>query len=92
MFFVVSYDVVDDKRRNKLCNKLKDFGEHVQYSVFEADLSSELFEKMLKEIKKIIDGKEDNVRIYSLCNSCRKKITYLGRANPSSNEKDVIIV
>ena len=92
MFFVISYDVVDNKRRNKLCNKLKDFGEHVQYSVFEADLSPKLFEKMLREIKELIDEKEDNVRIYSLCSSCRKKIIYLGSANPPPNKRDIIVI
>lgn len=34
-FIVVSYDVVDDRRRTKVMKTLKNFGAHVQYSVFE---------------------------------------------------------
>ncbi len=30
MFVVVSYDIVDDRRRNKVCKTLKDFGARVQ--------------------------------------------------------------
>src|SRR6185436_13646804 len=35
MLILVSYDIPDDRRRTKLANALKDFGERVQYSVFE---------------------------------------------------------
>jgi len=38
---VVSYDIVDDKRRTKLAKKLCDFGKRVQYSVFECDLDED---------------------------------------------------
>jgi CRISPR-associated protein Cas2 len=32
---VVCYDVVDDRRRNRIFKLLKDYGRRVQYSVFE---------------------------------------------------------
>ena len=39
MYFVVSYDISDDKRRTKIHNTLKSYGQRVQYSVFECDLT-----------------------------------------------------
>jgi CRISPR-associated protein Cas2 len=38
MLILVSYDVPDDRRRTRLAHALKDFGERVQYSVFECRL------------------------------------------------------
>ena len=40
MFILVTYDIKDDKKRNKVCNILKDYGNRVQYSVFECYLEA----------------------------------------------------
>jgi CRISPR-associated protein Cas2 len=39
MYLVVSYDIEDDKRRGRVHRTLKSFGQWVQYSVFECDLT-----------------------------------------------------
>ena len=39
VFYVISYDIPDDRRRNQLAKVLKGFGTRVQYSVFEAHLN-----------------------------------------------------
>ena len=36
MFYVICYDIPDNRRRNQLAKELKGFGTRVQYSVFEA--------------------------------------------------------
>ena len=70
MFYLVSYDIPDDKRRTKLAKTIKDFGDRVQYSVFECILDKNLLDKMADRIDKIIVEKEDSVRIYCLCANC----------------------
>jgi len=70
MFYLVSYDISDDKRRTRLAKTLKDFGDRVQYSVFECNLGGNLLDAMIARIEKIIDQKEDSVRIYTICASC----------------------
>ena len=35
MFYLVTYDITDDQRRTKVAKILEDFGDRVQYSVFE---------------------------------------------------------
>ena len=41
MYLVVSYDIHDDKRRNSIHKVLKNFGERIQFSVFECDMTKE---------------------------------------------------
>lgn len=78
MFIVVSYDIPDDRRRNKVAQSLKGYGYRVQKSVFECEVSPELFEKMKKKLKSRINPEEDSLRYYQLCQECLKKIIIEG--------------
>lgn len=79
MFVVVSYDIPDDKRRTKIMKHLKNFGAHVQESVFECDLKPAAFEDMRSRLGKMISPKTDNVRFYFLDEDAIKKIQAIGR-------------
>lgn len=91
MVYVVSYDVAGDKRRTKVARALSDVGTRVQYSVFEADVSREMLAACLDKIEKIIDEKEDSVRVYGLCERCAKTVRTKGRST-TSGWPDAIIV
>ncbi len=65
MFVVVSYDVVADKRRNKIAKTLVGFGNRVQKSVFECELDDRNYLKMKDALEKLIDREEDSVRTIS---------------------------
>jgi CRISPR-associated protein Cas2 len=78
MFFVISYDIPDDKRRTKVCKLLKNFGLHVQYSVFECDLKIKEYQQLRKRLKALVNKKEDDVRFYFLCNACLPKTVVIG--------------
>ena len=90
MRYLVTYDIIDDRRRTRLAKALKDFGHRVQYSVFEALLEPGLFEKMISRISKIIDPKEDSVRIYPICQRCEREILIVGQGEVKE-DKDVYI-
>jgi CRISPR-associated protein Cas2 len=77
---VVSYDILDDRRRRRLAQALKDWGDRVQLSVFECLLEADDLEKLRARILTLIDLDEDNVRIYALCATCRDKVTVHGKA------------
>ena len=79
MFVVVSYDVVDDKRRTKMCETLKGFGAHVQYSVFECNLKADDFKRLRQKLKPLIKVGEDQVRYYFLCESCVERAIVDGK-------------
>lgn len=69
-FVLVVYDISDDKRRTRLHNRLKDFGQPVQYSVFECLLDKEGLTRMKKAVRRIIKPRLDRVRYYPLCGQC----------------------
>ena len=78
MLYVVSYDIPDDRRRTRVHSALTGFGTWVQYSVFECFLDRK--QRMLLEARlmKEIHQREDTIRIYGLCSSCKSKVEVLG--------------
>lgn len=83
MYLVVSYDIRDDKRRNRVHKALKNFGERIQFSVFECDLTKEQVLRIQHALKRIVKEEEhDSVRFYFLCDTCREKIERIGGIIP----------
>jgi CRISPR-associated protein Cas2 len=78
MLIVVSYDVPSDRRRTRLAHALKDFGERVQYSVFECRLDAKGLGQLSHRIQLLIDPKEDRVRLYRLCLDCERHVEIHG--------------
>ena len=66
LLYVVTYDVVCDRRRKKVANLLEGYGKRVQYSVFECVLSSAKFKELQKRLKPRINLEEDSVRFYPI--------------------------
>lgn len=90
MLLVVSYDIVDTKKRTKLAKKLLNFGARVQYSVFECDLSKKQLQAMKEQILPYVDPEEDSLRIYKLCEACAPLIESFG-VKKGWEEQDVIV-
>ena len=76
--YVICYDIPEDKRRNELARCLDGFGDRVQYSVFEAALTSRLFDNLVSQIEEIIEPNEDSVNLYPICASCMEKALFFG--------------
>ncbi len=91
MYVMVSYDIVDDKIRNKVMKFLKDYGTRVQYSVFECDINEEQFNKMKKGVEELIDKKRDRVRYYPICKACLKRVVISGWGEIKEDEGFEII-
>lgn len=71
MDVLVTYDVNtetrDGRRRlRKAATACKDFGQRVQYSVFECRVSEAQLESLRDNLLKIIEKEEDSLRIYRL--------------------------
>ena len=90
MLYVVSYDIPDAKRRTRLAKTLKDYGDRVQYSVFECILDRDLLEDMVARIGPIVSKKKDRVRIYALCKNC-KQATKIICGTKLAEDEDVYI-
>lgn len=99
--YLVSYDISNDKERNKIAKLLEEYGGRVQYSVFECSLTMEKYKELYQKLINLICFGEDteaNVRIYPLCKMCEEQITVLGINNNGKSSKidylqeDIIIV
>ena len=64
--FLVCYDVCDDKRLRKVFKTMRDFGDHLQYSVFECYLNPTEKIQLEDALSKIIDHDEDQVLFVAL--------------------------
>ncbi|MCS6911010.1 MAG: CRISPR-associated endonuclease Cas2 [Anaerolineales bacterium] len=69
-FWVIVYDISDDRRRTRLHTALLDYGTPVQYSVFECWVTAEQFRKLQARVRQIIRPRKDHVRYYNLCAAC----------------------
>lgn len=82
MFKVVSYDISEDKRRTKIHSILKSYGQWMQYSLFECDLTPTQYAKLRDRLSKIIQPETDNILFYPLCECCRGKVERIGGEVP----------
>ena len=79
MFYLVSFDIVDDRVRYRAVKIIKAYGIRVQKSVFEcAALTEEQFLKMKRRLEDCIDYTQDSVRYYAICRQCLHKVEYSG--------------
>lgn len=78
MHVVISYDIAEDKRRTKLHKILKSYGQWMQYSVFECDLTETQYAKLRLRLSKLIKPEQDSIRFYFLCACCQTKVERIG--------------
>jgi CRISPR-associated protein Cas2 len=78
MFMTISYDISDDKRRTKIHKMLKSYGQWMQYSVFECDVTDSEYAKLRSRLSKVIKPEEDSIRFYFLCACCKNKVERIG--------------
>lgn len=83
MFYIVSYDITDDSMRVRICKLLKDYGTRVQYSVFECYLEPAQLTELLRKAAPLLNGPEDSLRVYNLCNNCCATTLTLARPHHS---------
>lgn len=62
--YLVSYDIKDDKRLQRIHRYLKGKGIHLQKSVFYCVFTKEELRKVISEIDRLINDREDDVRFY----------------------------
>lgn len=91
IFWVVSYDIPNDKRRRKVSKLLEGYGRRVQFSVFECELDEVKCSQLELRLKREIDEQEDDIRFYPLNRADLKRVRLLGRAE-LQRERDYYLV
>jgi CRISPR-associated protein Cas2 len=92
---LVTYDVNTEtkegrRRLRKVATVCKDFGQRVQYSVFECRVTDAQLESLRARLLKIIDDEEDSLRIYRLHPPRENNIESYGQDSYISYEDPLI--
>ena len=64
--YLISYDVSDDKRRNRIFKTLMGNGDHVQFSVFFCDLNDAELARLKGLLVRAVNHRQDQVLILDL--------------------------
>ena len=64
--YLVCYDICEDKRLRRVFKTMRDFGDHLQYSVFECQLSPSDLAECRHVLSEIIDHRVDQVLFVDL--------------------------
>ena len=96
MLVLVTYDVQvtspsGAKRLRHVAKACRDFGQRVQYSVFEIEVDPAQWVRLKARLEKIIDLETDSLRYYHLGANWERKIEHVG-AKPSTDLNGTLIV
>lgn len=64
--YLVCYDITDDKRLRRVFRTMRDWGDHLQYSVFECQLTAADLARCRHALSEIINHREDQVLFVDL--------------------------
>ena len=83
MLMLVTYDVATGdaagrRRLRRVANLCKDFGQRVQYSVFECQVDPAQWTKLRAQLVNEIDERTDSLRFYRLGANWRPRIEHIG--------------
>lgn len=83
MNILITYDVDTTdkhgaKRLRHVAKTCKDFGQRVQNSVFECEITDAQLCTLKDKLKNIVESTKDSIRIYHLSNNAKSKTCVIG--------------
>ncbi len=83
MMVLVTYDVsLDDpagkRRLRRIARTCQDFGQRVQFSVFECLVTPEQWVQLKGKLEKQMDHEKDSLRYYLLGTNWKKRVEHVG--------------
>jgi CRISPR-associated protein Cas2 len=94
---LISYDIAETEKRKgakrlrKVSKVCKNYGQRVQYSVFECLLDPAQWAKVRHELIEIIDEEKDSLRFYFLGANYKRRIEHIGAKETYDPEEPMII-
>jgi len=87
MLVLVSYDVAvtttgGKRRLRRIAKECQNYGQRVQYSVFECVVDPAQWTKLKNKLEHMIDEETDSLRFYYLGANYKRKVEHIG-AKPS---------
>ena len=83
MMVLITYDVSTEsdggkRRLRRVARACKDYGQRVQFSVFECEIDPAQWVKLRTRLEKEIDPKVDSLRFYQLGASWERRVEHVG--------------
>lgn len=96
MYILITYDVdtvseMGQKRLRQVARICKDYGQRVQNSVFECDVTEVQYIKLKEALTDVMDKKLDSIRFYHLNRNENRRVVAIGKKT-SYNVNDTIIL
>jgi CRISPR-associated protein Cas2 len=95
MMVVVSYDVAKEnngeKRLRKVAKACENYGQRVQYSVFECLVEPQQWVALRHRLRMLIDEELDSLRFYMLGANWKKRIEHIGAKKTLDPEGPMIL-
>jgi CRISPR-associated protein Cas2 len=96
MFVIVSYDVAtsDDggqRRLRRVARACKDYGQRVQYSVFECIVDPAQWTMLKERLISEIDPEKDSLRFYYLGSNWKNRVEHVG-AKESLDQEGFLLI
>ena len=96
MLVLVSYDVAittpgGKKRLRRVSKTCLNYGQRVQFSVFECVVEPAQWVALKAQLEKIIDMETDSLRYYYLGSNWKRRVEHIG-AKPSIDMDDALII
>jgi CRISPR-associated protein Cas2 len=77
----VVYDISNDRVRGRVAKMCKEYGLYrVQKSAFLGDLNKNETDELLLRCKDIVDGEDDSVYVFPMCDDDYRKVRIIGKA------------
>lgn len=92
--YVIAYDISEDKRRRRIYSCLRGWGEPIQYSVFQASLSSKQLAMLRIDLHGIVHHDEDQVLIFDLgptLGRARDAVSFVGSSFTPLERQAVVV-
>ncbi|MFD1425083.1 MULTISPECIES: CRISPR-associated endonuclease Cas2 [Laceyella] len=93
-YYLVSYDISDQKRWRKIFKIMKGYGEHVQYSVFLCQLSNTQKAELIAKLDPVIHQFQDQIMLVHIgpvtSEQLEKRISTIGRKYIAMDLKNLV--
>lgn len=93
---LVSYDVVvtspgGKTRLRRVAKECQNYGQRVQYSVFECIVDPAQWTKLKNKLESVIDREQDSLRYYYLGANYKKRVEHVGAKAALDIEAPIIV-
>lgn len=92
MNMLVTYDIADGRRLNRVAKIMKDYGLRVQKSIFEVDVTIAQFNQMRTRTENELEPLDDGVKYFPLCGKCSGVWLHIGQGKVEWDEADYRII